>query len=70
MEFWKENSFYALTKYKAENEVWRGIEEGLNAVITNPGIIIGPSHWGDQVLPFLNKYTRVFLIFLRVKMDL
>ena len=33
-------------KYKAENEVWRGIEEGLNAVITNPGIIIGPSHWG------------------------
>ena len=42
----KENSFYALTKYKAENEVWRGMEEGLNAVITNPGIIIGPSHWG------------------------
>ena len=42
----KENSFYALTKYKAENEVWRGIEEGLNAVITNPGIIIGPSDWG------------------------
>ena len=42
----KENSFYALTKYKAENEVWRGIEEGLSAVITNPGIIIGPSYWG------------------------
>ena len=41
----KENSFYALTKYKAENEVWRGIEEGLSAVITNPGIIIGPSYW-------------------------
>ncbi len=40
------NSYYALTKYKSENEVWRGIEEGLSAVITNPGIIIGPSNWG------------------------
>ena len=41
----KENSFYALTKYKAENEVWRGLEEGLDAVICNPGIILGPSNW-------------------------
>ena len=40
-----DNSYYAISKYKAENEVWRGIEEGLNAVITNPGIIIGPSNW-------------------------
>jgi nucleoside-diphosphate-sugar epimerase len=35
---------YAISKHKAENEVWRGIQEGLNAVITNPGIIIGPSN--------------------------
>ena len=55
--------FNALTKYKAENEVWRGIEEGLSAVITNPGIIIGPSYWGGQAPPFLNKYIRGFLIF-------
>ena len=40
-----DNSYYAISKYKAENEVWRGIEEGLNAVITNPGIIIGPANW-------------------------
>lgn len=40
-----DNSYYAISKFKAENEVWRGIEEGLNAVITNPGIIIGPSNW-------------------------
>ena len=31
-----DNSYYAISKYKAENEVWRGIQEGLNAVITNP----------------------------------
>jgi nucleoside-diphosphate-sugar epimerase len=43
--FSKANSFYAISKYKAENEVWRGIQEGLNAVITNPGIILGPSNW-------------------------
>ena len=41
----KANSYYAISKYKAENEVWRGIQEGLNAVITNPGIILGPSSW-------------------------
>jgi len=42
---WKTNkhtSYYAITKYLAENEIWRGIEEGLNAVIINPSVIIGP----------------------------
>lgn len=38
----KENSAYAKSKYAAEREVWRGIAEGLNAVIVNPSIIIGP----------------------------
>lgn len=32
---------YAVSKYRAEMEVWRGINEGLNAVIVNPSIIIG-----------------------------
>lgn len=35
------NTAYAESKYTAEMEVWRGIQEGLNAVIVNPGIIIG-----------------------------
>ncbi|RLD58683.1 MAG: hypothetical protein DRJ05_07610 [Bacteroidetes bacterium] len=38
----KVNSNYAVSKYGAEMEVWRGIEEGLNAVIVNPSVIIGP----------------------------
>ena len=38
----KQNSYYATTKYTAENEVWRGSEEGLNTVIVNPGVILGP----------------------------
>jgi len=35
------NSGYAISKYGGEREVWRGIEEGLNAVIVNPSIIVG-----------------------------
>ncbi|NND93279.1 MAG: NAD-dependent epimerase/dehydratase family protein [Flavobacteriales bacterium] len=41
---WKDspyNSGYAISKYRAEMEVWRGIEEGLDAVILNPTIILG-----------------------------
>lgn len=35
-------SEYSKTKYLAETEVWRGINEGLNAVILNPSVILGP----------------------------
>ena len=35
------NSGYAISKYGGEREVWRGLEEGLNAVIVNPSVIIG-----------------------------
>ncbi|MGB0403355.1 MAG: NAD-dependent epimerase/dehydratase family protein [Salibacteraceae bacterium] len=42
------NSFYSLTKYFAELEVWRGAEEGLKVSIVNPGIIIGPGEWGKS----------------------
>lgn len=39
------NSNYAKTKYSAEKEVWRGIEEGLNTIIVNPSVILGPGDW-------------------------
>jgi nucleoside-diphosphate-sugar epimerase len=39
------NSEYGKTKYFAEMEVWRGIGEGLNAVIVNPTIILGAGDW-------------------------
>ena len=41
----KNNSNYAVSKHKAEMEVWRAIEEGLNAVIVNPGVILGAGDW-------------------------
>ncbi|MFP4844874.1 NAD-dependent epimerase/dehydratase family protein [Winogradskyella sp. PE311] len=40
-----DNSVYAITKYGAELEVWRGSQEGLNIVIVNPGIILGAGYW-------------------------
>jgi dihydroflavonol-4-reductase len=46
--FWKSSgkeSDYAISKYNAEREVWRAMEEGLNAVIVNPGIILSPGFW-------------------------
>lgn len=39
------NSEYGKSKYMAEMEVWRGIGEGLNAVIVNPVIILGAGDW-------------------------
>lgn len=40
-----DNSVYAITKNEAELEVWRGTQEGVDAVIINPGVIIGPGIW-------------------------
>jgi nucleoside-diphosphate-sugar epimerase len=45
---WQEssmNTHYAISKYKAEMEVWRGIAEGLNAVIINPSTVLGYGDW-------------------------
>ena len=43
----KNQSLYAITKYGGEMEVWRGMQEGLNAIIVNPGFIIGPGFWNS-----------------------
>lgn len=40
-----DNTVYAITKYGAEMEVWRGTQEGLNVVIVNPGVILGAGIW-------------------------
>jgi len=41
------NSGYSKTKYLAELEVWRGMEEGLQGFIVNPSIILGSGHWQE-----------------------
>jgi len=45
---WRNNmdhSAYSDSKYLSEMEVWRAIFLGLNAVIVNPSVIIGPGDW-------------------------
>ncbi|RYZ42455.1 MAG: NAD-dependent epimerase/dehydratase family protein, partial [Sphingobacteriales bacterium] len=41
------NSKYGESKYLGEMEVWRGVAEGLEAVVVNPTIILGPGDWND-----------------------
>lgn len=41
----KYNGDYAISKNGGETEVWRAINEGLNAVIVNPGVILGDGFW-------------------------
>ena len=49
---WSQESYstpYSRSKYRSEMEVWRGIFEGLNAVIINPSVIIGPGIWSGPI---------------------
>ena len=43
------NSNYGQSKYLAELEVWRGIGEGLDAVMVNPVVILGAGDWDSAI---------------------
>jgi len=69
-----ENSNYGKTKYLAELEVWRGIAEGLNAVIVNPSVILGEGDWtrsSTQLFRYVYNqnlfYTPGFLNYVDVR---
>jgi len=61
----KKHSAYSESKFFSEVEIWRGMEEGLDAVIVNPSIILGPGNWDNSsprmfktVFEGLKFYTR------------
>jgi dihydroflavonol-4-reductase len=54
----KSNTAYSVSKFKSEMEVWRGIEEGLKAVIVNPAIILGPGFWDRGSSAMFRKVDR------------
>jgi len=63
------HSDYAISKYGAEMEVWRGQQEGLDVIIVNPGVIIGPvlefPHWkhgSGQLLTKVKKGLRYYTL--------
>jgi len=43
-------STYSLSKYESEIQVWQGIVEGLDAVIVNPSVIMGPGTKGPGTI--------------------
>ena len=54
------NSNYAISKYGGEREVWRGTEEGLNAVVINPSIIIGmgdPAKGSSKLISTIDRFS-------------
>jgi nucleoside-diphosphate-sugar epimerase len=59
--FWttnKNKSDYAITKRAAEMEVWRASQEGVNSIIVNPGVIIGPGFWQNGTGNLFVKINR------------
>lgn len=56
----KHNSIYAKSKYLSELEVWRATEEGLDAVIVNPSIILGPGNWKEGSAAIFNTVGKGF----------
>ncbi|PHS04201.1 MAG: NAD-dependent epimerase [Kordia sp.] len=53
-------NIYAITKYDAELEVWRGTQEGLNAVVVQPGVILGPGVWDSGTGDIFTKVSKGF----------
>lgn len=52
------NSDYAISKYEAELEVYRGIAEGLDAVIVNPCVVIGPGAKGRSSMTLVERMRK------------
>lgn len=56
----KWNTHYAITKQRSEMEVWRGIAEGLNAVIVNPSTILGFGDWNQGSCAIFKRIYKGF----------
>ena len=52
------NSQYGISKYQGEQEVWRGIAEGLNAIVINPSIIMGSGFWDRGSAKFFRTISK------------
>ncbi len=70
----KKVTAYSESKFFSETEIWRGMEEGLDAVIINPSVVLGPGNWNTgssklfkTVWDGLRFYTRGTTGFVDVK---
>lgn len=56
-------SAYARSKHQAELEVWRAWAEGLNTIIINPSLVLGPGDWdrsSTQVFKYIEQENRFY----------
>jgi dihydroflavonol-4-reductase len=51
-------SAYAVSKYGAELEVYRGIAEGLDAVMVNPCVVLGPGLGGRSSMTMVERFRQ------------
>lgn len=51
-------SEYGHTKYLGELEIWRGVAEGLDAVIINPSTILGAGKWEDGSIQIIHQVAK------------
>lgn len=51
----KFDTTYGLSKFLAEQEIWRAIAEGLPAIILNPSFIIGAGKWDRSTPKYFDK---------------
>ncbi|MEZ4800635.1 MAG: NAD-dependent epimerase/dehydratase family protein [Flavobacteriales bacterium] len=54
------NTHYGITKHLSELEIWRGIQEGIDGVILNPGLIIGPADFSRSSSSIFSKINEGF----------
>ncbi len=54
----KLNTAYAVSKRLSELEIFRGVEEGLNAVIVNPSMILGAGDWDQGTARFFKMVNK------------
>lgn len=63
---WEQDPYisnYALSKYESELEVWRGITEGLSAIIVNPSVIMGTTTGkppSNIIFNLVNKGLKIY----------
>ncbi|HLN53295.1 MAG TPA: NAD-dependent epimerase/dehydratase family protein [Lentimicrobium sp.] len=59
------HSAYGISKYYGEQEVWKGIAKGLNAVIVNPSVIIGAGSHEKAMTPFFKGLEKMLPFYTR-----
>jgi dihydroflavonol-4-reductase len=54
----QKHSGYSISKFHSEMEVWRGMNEGLEVVVLNPSVIIGPGDWTSGSPAFFSTLAK------------